>query len=311
VTAVALVAGTVLWWWLPWWPRIVISDPGPTGQRVQNGGVFANYYPAQGDRRGPAVLLLGGSEGGIGRAIAKDAAALQSAGLNVLAVGYFGVPGQPKTLERVALETFDRALEWLRLRPEVDPQRISVFGVSKGAEAALLVATRHPELRALVAGVPSSVVWPGVNPRSLDPAPSWTVDGRSLPVLPYGPLRPSLLLGHLGTLYRGGLKGLARHPAAIIPVEKIRGVVLLICGEDDSLWPSCEMAGQLEAKATVLNGPHITVLAYNNAGHESVGVPLSPKSGDLGSLSRWGGTNEGNNAARTAGWPQIVELLRG
>src|SRR5216683_7554613 len=151
----------------------------------------------------------------------------------------------------------------------------------------------------------------GSESRSLDPAPSWTVDGRSLPVLPYGPLRPSLLLGHLGTLYRGGLKGLARHPAAIIPVEKIRGVVLLICGEDDSLWPSCEMAGQLEARATVLNGPHITVLAYNNAGHESVGVPLSPKSGDLGSLSRWGGTNEGNNAARTAGWPQIVELLRG
>lgn len=306
----ALVAGMVLWAWLPWWPRIVVTDPGPTGIRVRYGGVFANYYPAQGAERGPAVLLLGGSEGGIGRATAEEATALQSAGLSVLAVGYFGVPGQPKTLERVPLETFDRALDWLRLRSEVDPQRMSVFGVSKGAEAALLVATRHPELRAVVAGVPSSVVWPGVNPRSLDPAASWTVDGRSLPVLPYGPLRPSLLLGHLGTLYRGGLKGVARHPDAVIPVERIRGAVLLVCGEEDTLWPSCVMARQVRARAAALNGPHVAVLAYTDAGHEAVGVPLSPRSPELGSLARWGGTTGGNNAARLAGWPQILDLLR-
>jgi hypothetical protein len=212
-----LIVGAALWWWTPWWPPIQITAPGPTGQRIRGGGIFANYYPGQPDQQGPAVLLLGGSEGGISKSVTEDVRALQSEGLSVLALGYFGVPGQPKSLERVPLETFDRALAWLRVRPEVDPQRISVFGMSKGAEAALLVATRHPELRAVVAGSPSSVVWPGVNRHSLDPASSWSADGRSLPVLPYGPLRPSLLLGHLGTLYRGGLKSLTHHRTAIIP----------------------------------------------------------------------------------------------
>jgi len=245
VAVVVMVAVAVgLWWWTPWWPRIEITAPGPTGQRITTGHIFANYYPARGEQRGPAVLLLGGSEGGIGKSVTEDARALQSHGLSVLSLGYFGVPGQPTSLERVPLETFDRALAWLRVRPEVDPQRMSVFGMSKGAEAALLVAMRHPELRAVVAGSPSSVVWAGVNRHSLDPGASWSVGGRSLPVLPYGPLRPSLFLGHLGTLYTGGLKGLSRHPDAIIPVEKIVGAVLLTCGDDDSLWPSCEMARQ-------------------------------------------------------------------
>lgn len=235
---------------------------------------------------------------------------MQSAGLSVLALGYFGVPGQPRTLEHVPLETFDRALAWLRGRSEVDPQSIAVFGYSKGAEAALLVATRHPDLRAVVAGSPSSVVWPGVNPRSFDPVSSWTADGRPLPVLPYGPLRPSLLLGHLDTVYRGGLKHLAHHPTAVIPVEKIRGTVLLICGQDDSLWPSCEMARQVERRANELNGPHVVVLAYSRAGHRCVGVPLSAKSSELGSLSRWGGSAAGNNAARADAWPKVLDLLR-
>jgi uncharacterized protein len=308
---VVIAVGTSLWWWTPWWPPIEVTAPGPTGQRVMADSVFGNYYPAGRQAPGPAVLLLGGSEGGISKYITEDALALQAEGLSVLSLGYFGVPGQPKSLERVPLETFDRALSWLNARPEVDPQRVSVFGVSKGAEAALLVATRHPELRAVVAGSPSSVAWPGVNRHSVDPAASWTLGGRSIPVLPYGPLRPSLFLGHLDTLYRGGLKGLSRHPQAIIPVERIRGLVLLTCGEDDALWPSCEMAQQVQARAEGHDGPQVTVLAYRRAGHESVGVPLSPTSSEFGALSRWGGTRQGNNAARADGWPKIVELLRG
>ena len=283
---VAVVVGIAMWSWLPWWPRIHVTGPGPTGQRISDGEIFANYYPAHADGRGPAVLLLGGSEGGIGKGLAEEATAMQSAGLSVVALGYFGVPGQPPTLERVPLETFDRALAWLAGRHEVDPQRISIFGSSKGAEA-------------------------GVNPRSLDPESSWTLDGHPLPALPYGRLRPSMFLGHIAALYRDGLKRLPRHPTAVIPVEKIKSTVLLVCGEKDSLWPSCEMARQVEQRAEQSKGAHVTVLAYNDAGHYCIGVPLSPKSSDFGSLSRWGGTTEGNNTARVDGWPKIIDLLRG
>ena len=55
------------------------------------------------------------------------------------------------------LELFDRALGWLKAQEEVDGARLAIVGGSKGAEAALIVASRHPELRAVVAGMPSSV----------------------------------------------------------------------------------------------------------------------------------------------------------
>lgn len=294
---------------MPWLPPVEITDPGPTGQRVNQRGIFANYFPARSGQRGPAVLLLGGSEGGIGRLITKDALDLQRRGVSVLTPGYFAVPRQPKHLVGVPLETFDRALAWLRSRPDVDPARVSIMGTSKGAEAALLVATRHPELGAVVAGVPSSVVWPGINYRTFRAGSSWTLHGRPLPMLPYGRLRPSFFLGHVDTVYTGGLRHLRDHPASVIPVERIGAPVLLVCGEDDKLWPSCEMARQVQARAYQRGGPRVTVLAFADAGHESVGAPLDPKSSEFRQLSRWGGSTRGNNAARAASWSKVVELL--
>ena len=299
----------MLWILAPWAPAIVISQPGPTGQRISGDGVFANYFPALTGQRGRAVLLLGGSEGGIGKAITEDAEALQHEGFSVLTPGYFGVPGQPKKLEHVPLETFDRALGWLTARPEVDPSRISLMGVSKGAEAALLVATRHPELRAVVAGSPSSVVWPGIDYRTFRAGSSWTAKGKPLPVLPFGRLRLSFFLGHVNTVYTGGLKHLARHPDAVIPVEKITAPVLLTCGENDTLWPSCEMARQVQARAEERNGAHVTILAYNDAGHECVGPPFDRSSSDFRGLARWGGSKDGNDAARRDDWPKILAFL--
>jgi dienelactone hydrolase len=289
-------------------PEIRLTAPGATGERVVAPGLFANYFPAQTDRRSPGILMLGGSEGGIGRGITNMAVALQEAGFSVLTPAYFGAPGQPKNLELIPLETFDRAIEWLRARPEVDPHRIAIIGVSRGADAALLVAARHPEVRTVVAGAPSSVVWPGIRGReSFRAASSWTISGQPLPFLPYGPFRLSLLFGDIGSVYRGWLERLPEHPEAVIPVEKIKAPVLLVCGEDDTLRPACAMARQLKARAGAEDGPPIRILAYSQAGHGAFGLPL-PRDDER--LARWGGTPSGNNAARADSWPRIIEFLR-
>lgn len=34
-----------LWVWKPWVPPVEIVDPGPGGRRIDEAGVFANYYP--------------------------------------------------------------------------------------------------------------------------------------------------------------------------------------------------------------------------------------------------------------------------
>ena len=85
-------------------PQIEVRDPGPTGVRVDEPGLFGNYLPADGEGPHPAVLLLGGSEGGLGIGSLSTALALQQEGFSVFQLAYFGAPGTPDTLERIALE---------------------------------------------------------------------------------------------------------------------------------------------------------------------------------------------------------------
>jgi hypothetical protein len=201
----------------PTLPPIEVGDPGPDGIRIDSDGVFANFFPAR--SKGAGVLFLGGSEGGLHAGRTGMIKELADAGFNVLYVCYFGCPGTPAKLVGVPLETFDRALAFLRTRPTVDPNRIGVLGGSKGGEAALLVGTRDRRLKALVAGMPSSVVWPGISWSAGVPQSSWTAGGKPLKFLPYasGSFKTAGIFG----LYNDALPNLPQHLDAVIPVERI------------------------------------------------------------------------------------------
>ena len=64
--------------------------------------------PASGAER--AVVVIGGSEGGLHE---RDAVALAEEGFAALALAYFGAPGVPPVLVDVPLEYFTRALDLL------------------------------------------------------------------------------------------------------------------------------------------------------------------------------------------------------
>ena len=306
-------AGIVGIWALnPFAPPVVVADAGETGRRVTDSGLLANYYPGKGEGKRPGILLLGGSEGGIGPAMGRMAVSMQSAGFSVLNVSYYRAPGQSERLEMVPLETFDRALAWLKQQPEVDAERLAIVGGSKGAEAALIVATRHPELRAVVAGMPSSVAWQGldwnfVNMMVNPPNGSWSLNGKPIPFLPYG--QPESFEGGPMAVYVAGLKARDNHHEAIIKIELSGANVLLICGKQDSLWPACPMADQVKERADFAGGPDVTVLAYDNAGHGVMGEPVDPTNPNYQRLGTLGGTPEGNNAARADGWPKVLKHL--
>ena len=94
-------------------------------------GVVGQYAAVTDGARHPAVLVLGGSEGGFGFPT-MQAAALAARGIPALAQAYFKAPGLPDALTQIPMETFDKGLEWLRAQPEVDPARIWVIGGSYG-----------------------------------------------------------------------------------------------------------------------------------------------------------------------------------
>lgn len=281
-------------------PEAQIADPAPEGVRIDEAGVFGNYFRASGRGKHPAILVLGGSEGGLSESTMRAAKALQGHGFNALQLGYFAVPGGPDALADVPLETFERALAWLRARPEVEPNRIGLAGVSKGAEAALVFASRERAIRGVVAAHPSGVVFQGLSAKP-QPQSSWTAGGRELPYLRYisGPGG-----GLIRTGFENGLKTLGDHPDAAIHVENINGPILLTCGRDDRIWPSCAMSEQIIAR---LKARHYRfnaeLLAYENAGH----VFGPPNPDELFLFG--GGTAEGNEHELDDSWPRVLAFF--
>lgn len=294
---------------IPGMPPVIVSDPSPEGTRVAVEGVFANYYPAKGPGPHAAVVVLGGSEGGLGTGAVREAKALQAEGYAVLQVCYFGCPGTPPKLVEVPLETFARGLAWLRAQPGVDPHRVAIIGGSKGSEAALLAAARDPDLKAVIATMPSSVVWPGI---SYTPSmqPGWTEGGKPLPYLPYaikGPIKSVFDLYNSAVLT---LATLPQHAEVEIPVERIKAPILLVCGEADTLWPSCPMSDQIVARRKAHHRVDTSVLRYKDAGHGVFGVPVDKSGPGYATLGGLGGTAEGNAAARADGWPKALSFLK-
>ena len=292
-------------------PQIEVLDPGPTGVRIAEADLFGNFYPAAGEGPHPAILLLGGSEGGLGRGAKHMALALQRAGFSVFQQAYFGAPGTPDSLERIPLEVFDRGLAWLGAQAGVDAQRLALVGASKGGEAVLLVATRHPELRAVVAGTPSSVAWPGIDWRrgGQSAFSSWSSGGQELATMPFSAWNPA---EGVISVYRSIEDPEQREAAerAAIPIERARAATLLVCGEAETLWPACPMSRALAERAVQRGGPPVRVLAYPEAGHLVFGPPIPREEPFYQRLDMAGGTVEGNAAARADSWPRVIAFLQ-
>jgi len=270
-----------------------------------NGLVADLYLPADGKGPLPAIIMLGGSEGGMGTAAARDSKLIAQNGYAVLQVAYFDAPGLPKDLGLIPLEYFKTAIDWLRAQPNIDPDRIGIVGGSIGSEVALLVASYYPEIKVAVAAMPSGVVWPGISHTSGDPPSTFTLAGKPLPDLPYG-----MPFKTVYGLYAKGLLALDQHQDAIIPVERINGPVMLVCGKADTLWPSCPMAEQVVARLKAQRFHHrVSLLEYADAGHAVFGQPLDPQNPRLPHLADDGGSVEGNQAARKDSWPRAMAFL--
>ena len=127
---------------------------------VRDDGLVGTLFAPAGDDRRPAVLAVGGSGGGLSFADAI-APLLASHGYTSMALAYFRMEGLPATLDRIPLEYFERALAWLARHPRVDADRIAMLGGSRGGELVLPPRCTFPSIRAVVAYVPSGLVYGG------------------------------------------------------------------------------------------------------------------------------------------------------
>jgi dipeptidyl aminopeptidase/acylaminoacyl peptidase len=179
------------------------------------------------------VVLLHGSEGGRYRSMTPDAMLLAEAGYVSLVYCYFDCEGMPdSSLDRVPL---DRTLSAVQLvqQQHAAGKKVALYGISRGAEQTLLIASlvqRTEPLAAVAVHAASDTVVCAYDSSTRDGAvterdpqtgetinaPAWTWQGQAL----YGERDP---YGGYGTGPR-------------IEVEKYTGPMFLSHDENDQLW---------------------------------------------------------------------------
>ena len=249
---------------------------------------------------GTGVVLAAGSSG---RVDVDRAQVLADAGAAVLAIRWFGGPGQPAGPYGVPLEIFVGALDLLA--PDCD--RLALVGTSFGAEASLIVAALDQRVDAVVAFAPSAYVWGGHDGDRW--TSHWTWHGEPLPFLPFVEgWEPDSDPPAFRSFYARSVEASAPElvGAASIPVERIRGSVVLVAGGDDQVWPAVDFAHEIADRRTAA-GLATDVVTHPDAGHRTI-LPGEAVVGGGQPMLR-GGTEDADRALGELAWPAIRSVV--
>ncbi|HTF22260.1 MAG TPA: alpha/beta fold hydrolase [Chryseolinea sp.] len=253
---------------------LVYQEYGPVdeeklvSQRVRRNDVVADFfYPKEGNHL-PLVVALAGSGGGF--LPDKELQSLALEGYAVLSLAYFNADLLPKKIENIPLEYFDVAIDWSCNQSIVDTGKIILLGVSRGAELALLLASHYSRFKGVIAYSPGCFVLPNAvdSDDSIARKSSWSWQGKPISFAPL----PMLQRNHGEAIdYRRYieplLKNLDNEPYTI-PVERVKGSILLLSGEDDQTWPSAEMAMLIEQRLKENQYPYsVRNVVFPDAGH--------------------------------------------
>jgi len=283
-------------------------------EEVRDDGLVASFFhPREGVN--PGVIVLGGSGGGL----AEDLPALlASQGYAVLSLGYFLMPGLPQELVEIPLEYFARAIAWLKRSPAVHGDLLAVSGASRGGELALLLGAKFSDLKAVVAYVPSGVVWPGIGGSGESPKSAWSWHGQPVDCMVTAAPDPALWSKSpvaITPWFVESIKNRQHLEAAAIAVENINGPVLMFSGTDDQMWPSLNLADLAVQRLADRNFSHpYEHVSYAGAGH-FIRFPYSPPiSAIFHPVTRMmmalGGTPEANHIANLDSWRRCLSFLK-
>ncbi len=254
-------------------PFSIAEDFSGRYENINNDSIVGRLWLPDSPNQEPAILLIGGSGGGYEN---QDAEWLSSSGFVVLNVGYFGAKGLPKNLVNVPIEYFNRALDWLNNHPLVKKDDIGIFAHSRGTEVALLTSYYNSLVKAIVVRSPSAVVWLGPGWSGFNES-AWSWKSKPIPFLNVGLIDGAIWLSHVlrdkkliksREMFENALTNNSSINEARLPVEHIKGHLLLISGSDDQQWPSTAMSDMLVSILTKsdfeFSYRHI---AFKNAGH--------------------------------------------
>ena len=247
---------------------------------------------------GDGVLVVAGSSG---RVDADRARLFADLGCLAESIRWFGGPGQHPGPWEIPLETFIERVEDLKRSCD----RVHIVGLSFGAEAALLCGAHSDRIASVIAFAPTDVVWAGYNQER--ETSHWTLGGRSLPYVPmdWSDHRAEPIPRFRPLYEQSRVTFADRVPAARIPVERIKQLIL-VAGGDDQVWPSVDHAHRIEAARTAA-GLSTLVITSPDAGHR----PILPGEAEVaaGAAMQRGGNPDADRRLGEQAWRVITGIF--
>ena len=227
---------------------------------VGTAGFYGAYWACAGGSDCAVIAMIGDDpEDRLARSAAKW---LCGRGVNVLTMSPakkdYGHHNYP-------LERMEAAISWLKANGN---KKIGIAGASTTGTFALTAAAMFPEITLTIAMTPSDFVWQGFMQGKKDGCKEWPVEGESLfsyagkplPYMPFCYQHPdywhciaaeSKRTGDMVNSRKLFDDSEAAHPIEpeeYIPVENIRGKLLLIGAEDDALWDTAKYIRRMEKR---------------------------------------------------------------
>jgi hypothetical protein len=301
--------------------RLLDRMPGFSVQEVP--GLPGSYFAAHPSRgKHPVIIVVGGvDDNSYSRNVLMPRLAAHGFSVFHFATyalvygpGRPSVEGLPTRYVNIPVDRLQAVRDWLARRPDVDPDRIGLYGVSRNGAYALLAATRFPWVKAVAGIVPSDVVWEGWGDGvALGTTSSYSWDGKPLPFVPYHESfrtesakiargQPFRLTGPMDL---GRWENPRRVPPARIPLENYRGALFLAGGKQDNLWASGHMVQNI-AERRAEAGLDTTFLIFPEAGHNLGGDGWTPTM-----LFETGDARAAEARAQYRIWRSMVEFFRG
>lgn len=211
-----------------------------------HGVVETKLYLGQAEKQ-PLIVAFGGGGGGNDWArnyLKGKRDSLNQMGFAVLAVGYFKTGNTPEHLDRISLDAIRDSIMAVAQHPNIDRTKIILMGGSRGAELALNLAARFDDFTGVIAMSAAHVSFPAIT-WSANTA-SWMYQGQEVPYVPapFKTISPALE-GDLYTAHSMMLEDQEAVKKAEIPVENIKGPILILSGKNDEQWPAAAMSDQM------------------------------------------------------------------
>lgn len=207
---------------------------------------------------------------------------LMKQGLSVLTMS----PGRKDySHHNYPLERIEKAIKWLI---EAGNEKIGIVGASTTGTLALVASSYFSKITLTLALTPSDFIWQGFAQGKRDGAKEWPIENESLfsyhgVPLPYMPFcyhhpeywkvieEESKRTGNMIASRKIFDDSESKHPIQedeFIKIENIRGKLLLIAAEDDSLWDAARYISR--AKKRLERAPHsceVEAIIYKHGTH--------------------------------------------